>query len=123
MDIITNLMHNKGGELMAELANKGFTPTQAQAFLPEALSGILDSAKQQNLGQLLSMATPEKISAILAGLNLQDLAAKTGIDSTQASHGVQALIPKVLEFIKSNNLLAGLGGVGRLAGLAQGLFK
>jgi hypothetical protein len=72
----------------------------------------------------------EMVSTIMSKIDIESIASKVGIDSSLASNGLTALIPKILDLINSeggglSSLLGSgdAGGIGRIAGMVGKLFK
>lgn len=128
MDILKELISSKGAGLMTELAGKGFSAEQAEKFIPEAGSRIMDALPGLDLGSLLKSDTSTQISSVIGNIDIAALAGKLGLDAGLAQGGLEKLIPIAMSFLKDNEAAAGLlgmlgGKAGGLAGLAKGLFR
>ncbi len=117
MDLLGTLLKGNNSELLSTLTSKGFSMDQAQAFLPAALGGISKAVESLDLKSLLSMSSSEQGSKVMSALDMGSISAALGGDQNLASTGVQALLPKVMELLKS-----GSGGLGGLAGGLSKLF-
>ena len=127
MDFIKELISAKGAGMLSGLISTGFSPDQAQKFLPEASESIMAAIKGVDLPSLLKADESAQTSTLLGNIDLGGLASRAGVDSTQARGGLEKLIPMAMGFLKDNDAIAGLMGLvggksGGIAGLAKGLF-
>ena len=120
MDLLTNLLEGKSSELLGALTSSGFSADQASAFLPKALSGIMDAVQKIGLPNLLGRGSSDLLGTVMGELDVNALASTVGGDRALASDGVQTLLPKVMDFLQGDKANAGLAG---LAGMAKGLFN
>jgi hypothetical protein len=131
MEIIKNLISEHGSTLMSTLTESGFTAEQAQQFLPEAAQGMSDAISGGGVSELLGGGDAgDMASTIMGKIDIESIASKVGIDSSLASNGLAALIPKVLAMMNTeggglSSLLGGEGGgiIGSVAGMAGKLFN
>ncbi len=131
MEIIKNLISEHGSTLMSTLTESGFTAEQAQQFLPEAAQGMSDAISGGGVSELLGGGDAgDMASTIMSKIDIESIASKVGIDSSLASSGLTALIPKVLAMMNTeggglSSLLGGEGGgvIGSVAGMAGKLFN
>lgn len=128
MNLIYNLMGNKGSELIEKLTGAGLGTEQAQGFLPDALQSVMGGLQQVDIQALMGADSETQTSSLMDKIDVNALAGHLGGDSGLASSGLQAIIPQVLGFLKDNPAAASLldmkGGknASGLAGLAKGLF-
>ena len=125
MDLIKSLIADKGGELVSQLIDKsGFSTEQAEAFVPEAFSSVVDAVK--------GGANPEDEGGLLEQIDIGNLASKVGIDTEAASGGLSTILPMVMSLLGEKagglgaltSLLGGGDGIaGKLTGLAGGLLN
>ena len=128
MEILKNLISEHGPSLMSTLTESGFSADQAQQFLPEATQGISDAISGGGITELLSGGDEGGMaSTIMSKIDIESIASKVGIDSSLASNGLTALIPKVLALMNTEggglSSLLGSGGIGRIAGMVGKLFN
>jgi len=131
MEILKNLISEHGSGLMSTLTESGFTADQAQQFLPEAAQGMSDAVSSGGISELLSGGDEgDMASTIMSKIDIESIASKVGIDSSLASDGLTALIPKVLAMMNTeggglSSLLGSKygGGIGRVAGMVGKLFN
>ena len=131
MEILKNLISEHGASLMSTLTDSGFTADQAQQFLPEAAQGMSDAISDGGISELLSGGDEGGMaSTIMSKIDIEGIASKVGIDSSLASNGLTALIPKVLAMMNAeggglSSLLSGGGGgiIGRVTGMVGKLFN
>ena len=130
MEILKNLISEHGPSLISTLTENGFTADQAQQFLPEAAQGVSGAISDGGISELLSGGDESVIaSTIMNKIDIESIASKVGIDSSQASSGLTTLIPKVLALINTeggglSSLLdsGNAGGFSRIVGMARKLF-
>ncbi|MDH3638235.1 MAG: hypothetical protein OES09_07190 [Gammaproteobacteria bacterium] len=131
MEILKNLVNEHGSSLMSALTESGFTADQAQQFLPEAAQGMSDAISGGGISELLSGSDEGGMaSTIMSKIDIESIASKVGIDSSLASNGLTALIPKILAMLNTeggglSSLLGGGGGggIGGVAGMAGKMFN
>ncbi len=131
MEILKNLISEHGSSLMSTLTESGFTADQAQQFLPEAAQGMSDAISGGGITELLSGSDEDGMaSTIMSKIDIESIASKVGIDSSLASNGLTALIPKVLAMLNTeggglSSLLGseGGGGISGVAGMAGKMFN
>jgi len=128
MELLKNLISEHGPSLMSTLTESGFSADQAQQFLPEATQGISDAISGGGITELLSGGDEGGMaSTIMSKIDIESIASKVGIDSSLASNGLTALIPKVLALMNTEggglSSLLGGGGIGRIAGMVGKLFN
>jgi hypothetical protein len=124
MDLIKSLIKEKGGDLVSHLTEKaGFNAEQAEAFVPEAFTSVMDAVK--------GGADAKDTDGLLGKIDLAGLASKVGIDSGMAKGGLTAILPMIMSLLGSKagglgaitSMFGGGGDVaGKLGGLAGGLF-
>lgn len=127
MDILNDLISKHSSSLISTLTESGFTQEQASQFLPKAGQGIVNALSSGDLTSTLGGGSGDVAAAILGKLDIAGLASMVGIDSSLASNGLTALIPKLLDLVHSEGggLSSLLGGdaLSTAAGLASKLFK
>ena len=131
MNILKNLISEHGPSLLSTLTESGFNADQAQQFLPEAAEGISDAINGGGMSELLRGGDERGMaSTIMSKIDIESIASKVGIDSSLASNGLTALIPKILAMINteggglSSQLGSGGGGaIGRIAGMVGKFFN
>lgn len=120
MDILKDILKEKGSELAGGLVGKlGFSAEQAQAFVPEAAASIFDVVKEK--GAALDLSDPaSSASSLVDGVDAGALADKVGIDSSQATSGLGAIVPILLSALQEK--AGGLSGLTSMLG-GEGLDK
>ncbi len=136
MDFLKEILEEKGAELAGGLVEKlGFSPDQAQAFVPEAAGSLLDVVKTK-AGELDMSDLASNADTLVDGVDADALAGKFGIEASQARGALGALVPSLLSALQEKagglsgltSLLQGeglgkaLSGVGALGGAAGKLF-
>ena len=127
MDLVQQLLGDRAGDAIQGLVGQaGFSPEQAQGFLPVAIQKVVEAVQGGglDLGGLLG----EGGSSLLSRLNPGELAAETGVEEAQATAGLETLVPTLLTALSGQSeglegVLSGLGGqkAGGLLGAAKGL--
>ncbi|MEN8762891.1 MAG: hypothetical protein ABF290_10685 [Thiogranum sp.] len=107
MDLIQNLMDKESVTIISELTGQGFSAEQASGFLPEALASLVQSLKGANFADLSGSAN---LTSMLDTVDITGLASRTGVDSSMAKTGLNAVIPHLLAFVQENQGLTGLLG-------------
>lgn len=136
MDFLKDILEEKGAELAGGLVSKlGFQPEQAQAFVPEAAASVFDVVKDK-AGDLDFSDLASTTGSLVDGVDVGALAAKVGIDSSQVTSGLGAIVPILLSALQEKagglsgltSMLGGgglgkaLGAVGGIGGVAGKLF-
>lgn len=130
---LKQLLDEHGPKLVSELTHKaGFQPDEAQKFVPAAAQQAFDKLKGGGL-DLKSLLGGGDVSALIGKMDLGALAKTSGVDVGKAASGLKALLPALLELLKSKGFDAGklaslLGGAsgsgaGGIGGAIQGVGK
>ena len=107
MDLIQNFVDKEGGSVISELTSQGFSAEQASGFFPEALATLVRGLKEADFADLfVSVSSDGRASSV----DIAALASRTGVDSRNAEAGLNALIPRLMAFVKDNQSLPGLLG-------------
>jgi len=131
VDFLAALLEEKQGSLVQALTGQtDFSPEEAEKFVPEAGSTVVD-AVASNLGELDldNLADAGNIQSLLGKIDIGDLAGRSGLSPEKAAGGLSALMPMVLGFLGSKaggsgGLMSALGGMGGGAGdMLGGLGK
>ncbi len=123
MNLIYNFMGSKGADLIKQLTGAGFSAEQAQGFLPDALKSVMAALQQANIPELLDTTDGDtRTSSLMNKIDIAALAGCLGGDSGLASSGLQAIIPHILDFLKSNPAVASLLGGKELSEPTTGLL-
>lgn len=128
MDLIENLMNTHGDEMVRRLSGAGLKPEQAKAFVPDASQEMLSALAQSDPTELMKQPEATQTSTILERVDIGALARRIGIDQSLAQRGMQALVPILIGYIRSQGggvtqLLGQLGGKSGVGGLGKGLFR
>jgi len=117
VDFLQGILKDKAGDLMGELTGKaGFSADQAEKFMPEAGSAVMDAMKSQasNL-DLENLSAPGNVQALTEGIDTGALASKAGLSPEQSAGGIKAMLPMLLGFIGAKS-----GGASGLMGMLTG---
>jgi len=104
MDLIQNIMDKESVTIISELTGQGFSAEQASGFLPEALASLVQSLKGANFADLSGSAN---LASLLDTVDIPGLASRTGVDSSKAKTGLNAVIPHAAAFVQENQGLLG----------------
>ena len=133
MDFLKDILKEKGTELAGGLVDKlGFSTEQAEAFVPEAAASVFDVVKEKS-GELDLSNLASSAGSLVDGVDAGALAEKVGIDSSQVTSGLGAIVPILLSALQAkagglSGLTSMLGGeglgkaVGGVGGIAGKLF-
>ena len=126
MDLLKNLLGDKTSDLVSGLVSKaGFSQDQAQAFVPEAASSVVDAVKGAGGGiDFSDMGSAAQ--TVMGKVDVPALAGKVGIGTEQVQNGLSAILPTLLNLFQEKaggasgimSMLGGLGegGLGKIAG-------
>lgn len=128
MDLIQNVLDQKGGELLAALMREtSMDRTQAEAFLPGAGRAVLEAmtaaAPQLDHQKLQSTAN---VSRIVDQIDVGALASGAGVSALQGMSGLSTIVPMVLGFVgesKNAGTLLNLAARARTLGGSVGHVK
>ena len=102
-----------GDAIQGLVGQAGFSTEQAQGFLPVVIQKVVELVQGGglDLGALLG----DGGSSLLSRLNAGEIATQTGVAESQASSGIEALVPVLLGALSSRSggvegLLSSLGG-------------
>jgi len=119
MDFIKECFKEQDGAFLEQLKGAGFSTDQARQFLPEAASGILDSAQDTGIEAITKQLVADGPSQLLSSVNADAIAEKLGMNSDLVAKGLAAIAPVLAQAFsqKSDGL------VGAVTSLAPGLLK
>jgi hypothetical protein len=133
MDLVEQLLGDRAGDAIQGLVGQaGFSPEQAQGFLPVVIQKVMEVLQGGNLD--LAALVGGSVSSLLSQLNAGELAAAAGVDEARASAGLETLLPALLSALGEQSgglegILESLSGgkagglLGAATGLAGKLFK
>jgi hypothetical protein len=102
MDALSSIIGGKTTDvLISALIGRGFTPEQAQNFLPEAGVCVI-SAFRDNEGTT-------DLQTIRGKIDLAAIAKRAGVDSNLLNNGMDYIIPSILSQIDDGGLVKMLG--------------
>lgn len=93
MEFLKDCFKEHGGALTEQLTAAGFSGERAGQFLPEAASGILDSAKNMDVAEVSSQLVSDGPSQLLSAVNVDAIAAKLGMSPDLVTKGLAAIAP------------------------------
>jgi hypothetical protein len=119
MDFLDGILKEKGPQLIGALTSQaGFSPDQAEKFVPAAGSAVMDTMKSQagNL-DFDNLSSASNVKTIMGGIDAGSLASIAGVTPQQSVGGITAIVPMLLGLIGSraggaSGLLAMLTGSG-----------
>ena len=119
MNFIKDLFEEHGDTLTEELEGAGFSTDQARQFLPEAASGIADSAQGLDVADIAQQLASGVPSPFLSAINADAIAEKLGMNSDLITKGLAAIAPVLSQAFAQK----GEGLMGAVSSLAPGLLK
>ena len=119
MDLIKECFEEQGGALTEQLKAAGFSGDQAGQFLPEAASGILDSAQGMDIAEITSQLVSDEPSQFLNAINVDAIAEKLGMSSDLVTKGLAAIAPVLSQAFAQK----GDGLLGAVSSMAPGILK
>ncbi len=119
MDLIKECFEENGGALTEQLKAAGFSGDQAGQFLPEAASGIIDSAQGMNIAEITSQLVSDGPSQFLSAVNVNAIAEKLGMSSDLVTKGLAAIAPVLSQAFAQK----GDGLLGAASSMAPGILK
>ena len=119
MDFLKECFEEHDGVLTEQLKGAGFSADQASQFLPEAASGILDSARDMDVAELSSQLVSDGPSQLLSAVNVDSIAEKLGMNPDLVTKGLAAIAPVLSQAFAQK----GEGLMGAVSSLAPGILK
>lgn len=119
MDLIKECFEEHGGALTEQLKAAGFSGDQAGQFLPEAASGIIDSAQGMDIAEITSQLVSDGPSQFLSAVNVEAIAEKLGMSSDLVTKGLAAIAPVLSQAFAQK----GDGLLGAVSSMAPGILK
>lgn len=129
MNIVNEIIETNSGLLTSLLIYKEFNFEQASQFLPQAVRAIAAVISDEEVTAVSLAGSHLPVATLLRKVDINRLAVTAAIDVEQASAGVVALLPKLLELLGSNErgFSAVLGErmvlFGAMAGNSGGSFR
>jgi hypothetical protein len=116
MNFIQKFFGVNASVLSERLQDSGFTAEQADKFLSEAASGILNAYQHKEIELIISALEMDKPTKLLNTVNVNAIANNTGMNSDQVTAGFDVLAPVMSKAFKKYS-----GGiVGAAASIAWG---
>ena len=124
MDFINECFNEHDGALVEQLKDVGFSSYRAWKFLPEAASGILDSARGSGVDQITEKLMTGAPSQFLSSVNVAVIARNLGMSSDQVTRGLAVIAPVLAQALtqKSNSMLSSLDSAS-MTFLVPGLYR
>lgn len=119
MDFIKDCFEEHGDALTEQLEGAGFSADQASQFLPEAASGILESAQGLDLAEISQQLIADGPSPLLSAINTDAIAEKLGMNSDLVTKGLAAIAPLLSQEFAQK----GEGLMGAVSSMAPGILK
>lgn len=107
MDIHTNIVNRHGAAIMRDLINCGFTGAQAHTCLHRGVEIVLHAVESHGLTRLLSLWDAQQAPALRPFIDLKELALSLDNNMHLATDGLIILLPRVIEFLRSDRVLSG----------------
>lgn len=116
MNFIQKFFGVNGSVLSEQLQDSGFTAEQAEKFLSESASGILNAYQHKEIEVIISALEMDKPTRLLNTVNVNSIANNIGMSSAQVTAGFEVLAPVMSKAFKKYS-----GGiVGAAASIAWG---
>jgi len=119
MDFIKDCFEEHGDVLTKQLEGAGFSADQASQFLPEAASGILESAQGLDVAEISQQLIADDPSSLLGAFNADAIAEKLGMNSDLVTKGLAAIAPLLSQAFAQK----GEGLMGAVSSMAPGILK
>lgn len=107
MGMISKLFEEHAGTFVDALSKTGFSTEQAQAFLPDAASSVVDATESMGVDQIITTFTSSDKTELLGMINLDAISSKLNLDTGQASQGMNSIISTASELFASNSGVTG----------------
>ena len=79
------------------LINANFSSDEVMKFLPEAVSGILESSNKTSIYQTINVLLSNHPRLLLKNMNISMIARKSEMSQFQVATGLQAIAPILLQ--------------------------
>ncbi len=119
MEFLNECFEEHGGALTEQLTAAGFSGDQARQFLPEAASGILESAQGLDVAEISQQLVSDGPSPFLSAVNVDAIAEKLGMNPDLVTKGLAAIAPVLSQAFAQK----GEGLMGAVSSLAPGILK
>ncbi len=121
MDILNDIIGDKGAEILGALTQQGFSADKAQSFISESGSSIMYALNSGNV-DLSQDNIEQKSDSIIGNIDIASLASKVGISSEMAQKGLGTVVPLIMSAVQdklgdTSGLMSLLGDSGAGAGL------
>lgn len=99
--MIEAILGDKIRDLKSILMNTGFSQSEADQFIPAAAKEFLKTFQQH--GQKIDIHQMQQAAeTLLKAFNIEGLAAKVGISTTQVQAGITAIMPRLIELAEEH---------------------
>lgn len=102
MDFIRRCFEEHNSALTKRLIIAEFTIDQARLFLPEAASGIFESAQNTSLFQTIACLFSNSPYQLPRNIDVNSIAIKSGVNSVKVAAGLHAIAPVLLQAFAHN---------------------
>ena len=129
MDILKDIIGDKGAEMIGALTSQGFNTDNAQNFISQSGNSIMSALNSGNV-DLDQGDIQQKTQSIIGNIDIASLASKVGITSDMAQKGLGTVVPIIMSAVQdklgdASGLMALLGDSdagGGLLGKIKNLF-
>jgi len=127
MDILKDIIGDKGTEILAALTQQGFSTDNAQSFISESGDSIMSALNSGNV-DLTQGDVQQKTDSIISNIDIASLASKVGINSEMAQQGLGTVVPLIMNAVQdklgdASGLMSLLGNSDAGAGLMGNIKK
>ena len=113
MDLISEILEQKGGSLISALVSgAGMGTDQAETFLPEAGTSVMEAmtSRADDL-DLSDLASKANLDSLMGGIDIAGLASRSGVTAEQGTKGLSTILPMLLGFLGDKGDVGGLLGL------------
>jgi len=128
MDLIKQLFEEHAGVFTDALSKSGFTTEQANSFLPDAASSLIDATDSMEISEMVSMITSGDKTELLEKINVDEISENHDLDAAQVTDGFSSIISSLTELIQNETDVSGVlsslaGGSDGVIGMAKSIFN
>ncbi len=127
MDILNDIIGDKGAEILSALTQQGFSADKAKSFISESGGSIMTALNTGNV-DLTEADVQQKSDSIIGNIDIASLASKVGISSEMTQKGLATVVPLIMSAVQNklgdtSGLMSLLGNSDAGAGLLGNIKK
>lgn len=121
MDILKDIIGDKGAEILAALTEQGFSGDNAQSFIGECGDSIMSALNSGNV-ELGEGDIQAQSNSLIGNIDIASLAQKVGISSEMAQSGLGTIVPIIMSAVQdklgdASGIMSLLGGAAENSGV------